>query len=246
MVKMDIAEWLLSKLDVDTRRPSTVDMHDMVLAVDHNLTSTYKLEKLIPELQRHKHFYKYDVVPYFYKCLIICWLMGYSDFSNFSWGIYIDDKGNINTLPLNVRSAFTCNWFDFKYRYKTMAPEPETMVLIAKDKDYIKALLRIYKDVKTVVDDCVLEGISKFQNVMTSFNDCISFIRNKLNDIEVVLFKSVFSSKEFLTFAAGRSDDLFNTLISDDKTSVYKNFSSDELFGFVSDYYDSILMEGGV
>lgn len=237
MDKMNIVEWILNRLGIAPNDTMNMQLNDMVLAIDNHKTATYKLEDLLPTLHKNNQFYKYDVVPYFYNCLVTCWFMGYIDFSNFSWGIYKNEEGLINTLPLHVRSAFNPNWYDFKYKYKSISPEPETMVFVAKDTDYIKQLFEMYGKVSRLVDESVKDGAMLFLDRLSVFDSCISFLRSKLHSVEVVLFDGVLFSRDFSVFAAKTNDNLYNAISTGNKSVVFEQFDKMQLLGYFKQFY---------
>lgn len=237
MTKIDIARWVLSKINIETNGNPGCIYEDMVLAIDNSKTAVYKLEKLIPTLQSKKYFYKFDMLSAFYQRLIVCWFLGCNSFSNFSWGVYKDKEGIIKPLPLNTISVFNNDWFDFKYKYQTMSPEPETMILLAKDRDYVKELLQLYSAFKNLVTEELMEGLGKFYENVSLFGECLTFIRNKLHTVELVLFDIILHSREFLIFAAERDDNLFNSLTSSNNKELYKEYDTNDLFKFLTEFY---------
>lgn len=185
----------------------------MVLAIDNKNTATYKLEELIPALQSKKYFEKLDMTSTFYKYLVISWFLGSTNFSNFSWGIYNSEEDTFSPLPLNLRDTFSGDWYNVKYRYKTMTPEPETMITVAKDTCYIESLLETYTAVSDVVESCTKEVTSKYVEQLSAMENCLSFLRYKLRQVDTAVIDGVVNTAEYREFVERINPELHIKLL---------------------------------
>lgn len=231
-MKIDIAKHFLEGVGISTDL-SNLTTNDCILAVDIKHLTNYDIAKLINSESRYIH--GRDMLESLYTNIIAKWLIGDYTLANTQWGICF----NVDTVcltPVRVVKPFAKTG-KLQYHFGALGTTPDVFVLLLKDSTYTKVVYTVWKQLRENYDTLMLEGNIKFSKELIVYTECCTYIKNRLDDLNIIFLESFIRTPEFMDFMHKEDEEIYSKLLVSNIKDVVQFLGPTAIIRYLDKYF---------